>query len=332
MVAKFVNWIIKPILAVVIGQAAIQLAHLFGFYPDRLLAEGVYWLMTQTPSPEIIELFQWGLAAVIGLSVLGAYEFAKSRRNSPLVDADALVPLKEAATIAYEETRGTRIAEIAERMTDGDVLGYYAHALFGGDTTLYGKHPPSRKLEAVPKEEYGRCGFSNDYSALRRHGKSRNLYEGLQVKRSDIDRRIAELELAASAPHEVRLSDALHWIIDTSDWGSGLGLDSLLDQAAIILRQAAKDGEITVRGRRQIAGYHPDGQFDRTWGDIDRSYWETHEFEMTAVMDAEPHYATRETQTVSLVDNSAEAQPHYAMLRVWSNELEKRWPKANTSG
>ncbi len=214
MVTILFNWIIKPIIGVLVGQTAIQLAHLFGFYPDRLLAEGVYGLVTQTPSPEIVELFQWGLAAVIGLSLLGAYEFAKSRRKSPSVDTDPYVSLKEAATIAYEETRGTKVAAIIEGPNKDNILGYYARALFKG-TTLYGNRPPSRKLEAIPNEEYGRCGISDDQNGLWRRADSRILYENLKIKRSDLDRRIAELKSAATEPqnetHDFALANLDEW-------------------------------------------------------------------------------------------------------------------------
>ena len=120
-------------------------------------------------------------------------------------DADPYIPLKEAATIAYEETRGTQAATIAEGLNRDDILGYYAYALFKGSRMLYGKHPPSRKLEPVPKEEYGRCGFSDDYSSLRRLGEDQNLYEDLQLRRSDLLRRITELkDLGAALSREKR--------------------------------------------------------------------------------------------------------------------------------
>lgn len=272
-----------------------------------------------------------GMALLTGLSIEYAYRTNGATLDKQSEPSDSYISLKEAATIAYEETRGTRVADIAERLSgDDNVLAYYAYALFSGTTTLYGNHPPSRKLEAIPNEERGRCGISNDLQALRRHGKNRNLYENLQIKRSDVERRISELKSAATARHEERLSDALYWIIDNSGWVSELGRDGYLDQAAIALRQAAKDGEITIRGRRELPGYEPDGQFDDTWDDIEQSYWQTHKFEMTAVMCAEPHYATRETVVVSSGDVNAEAMPHYAMLRVWNDELERLWPAANT--
>ena len=308
---------------------------------NRQLAE--VFGVTDPSVSEVVSIFaEWGppfigVLAIIGVGyAIGA--LAQSQRSyrvaSPPSDPgekdSELINLSEAVLIAYEETRGTKVATIAEGLNRDDILGYYAHALFDGKTTLYGNHPPSRKLEAVPNEEYGRCGFSDDKNALQRHGENRNLYENLKIKRSDVDRRIAELKSAATAPHEVRLSDALYWIIDNSGWGPGLGRDSFLDQAEIALRQAARDEEITIRGRREISRLGAGDRFDQTWEDIEPSYWRTHKFEMTAVMCAEPHYAACETAALLPMDIIAELMPHYAMLRVWNDELERLWPAANT--
>lgn len=140
---------------------------------------------------------------------------------------------------------------------------------------------------------------------------------------------VDNVHLEAERPRAMRLSDALYWIIDNSVWVSEHGRDMFLSQAAIALRQAARDEEITVRGRREIDRHGPGDSFDRTWEDIEPGYWRTHEFELTAVMCAEPHYATYETQVVSSGDITAASMPHYAMLRVWNDELERRWPVAN---
>lgn len=138
------------------------------------------------------------IVVVVGLFIHSYWTETRKPLKIPSVDTDSYVPLKEAATIAYEEMRGTKAGTIIEGLNKDDVLGYYAHALFNGKTTLYGNHPPSRKLEAIPNEEYGRCGFSDDQNALHRHGENRNLYENLQIKRSDLDRRIAELKSATT--------------------------------------------------------------------------------------------------------------------------------------
>lgn len=138
------------------------------------------------------------------------------------------------------------------------------------------------------------------------------------------------LKPAATARLGVRLSDALYRIIDNSGWVSKFGRDSFLDQAENALRQAARDEEITIRGRREIDRYGAGDHFDQTWENIEPSYWRTHEFELAAIMCAEPHYATCETAVVSPGDITAESMPHYAMLRVWDDELKKLWPAANT--
>ena len=154
----------------------------------------------------------WTLAGAGGLLVMTIFEIAKhfgwlplqsiarSREmteqssQSTTVGSDAYVSLKQAATIAYEETRGTQAATIAEGLNRDYILGYYAHALFNDSVVLYGKHPPSRQLEPVPNEEVRRCSFSDDYNSLRRHGENRNIYEGLKIRRTDLWQRITELK------------------------------------------------------------------------------------------------------------------------------------------
>ncbi len=192
-------------VAIAIAAGAIlSILHVFDIYPERKLAFAVLGVIAD---PKLLEALQWGAVAAVAVVSAGLYNVFAWRfpkRKIPLVDTDAYVPLKEAATIAYEETRGTRAAIIAEGLNRDDILGYYAYALFQ-DSTLYGKHPPSRKLEPVPKEEYGRCGFSDDYSSLRRHGENQNLYEDLQTRRSDLLRRITELkDLGAPLSREER--------------------------------------------------------------------------------------------------------------------------------
>ena len=154
-----------------------------------------------------LPLWGWaliGMALLAGVSIEYAFRTRSAASAAQQEPDDPYIPLKEAATIAYEETRGTKAATIAEGLNRDHILGYYAYALFKG-STLYGKYPPSRKLEPVPKEEYGRCGFSDDYSSLRRHGEDQNLYEDLQIRRSDLLRRITELkDLSAVLSREER--------------------------------------------------------------------------------------------------------------------------------
>ncbi len=189
----------------VVAGAILVILHVFDVYPERRLAFAVLGMIADQ---QLLEALQWTAVAAVAVVSAGLYNVVAwrfSKRKITTVDTDPFVPLKEAATTAYEETRGTKAAIIAEGLNRDDILGYYAYALFKGSKMLYGKHPPSRKLEPVPKEEYGRCGFSDDYSSLRRHGEDQNLYEDLQIRRSNLLRRITELkDLGAASSREER--------------------------------------------------------------------------------------------------------------------------------
>jgi hypothetical protein len=56
--------------------------------------------------------------------------------------------MPEAALIAYERTRKTGLAGMAEHMAEkpNDVLGVYAHAIKDA-VPIYGKKPPARQFE-----------------------------------------------------------------------------------------------------------------------------------------------------------------------------------------
>ncbi len=189
----------------IVAGAFLIILHVFDIHPEHHLAFAVLGVIAD---PKLLEALQWGAVAGVALVSAGVYNFVTwrlSKRRVVSVDTDPYVPLRDAAVTAYEETRGTEAATIAEGLNRDDIVGYYAYALFKGDKMLCGKHPPSQKLELVPKEEYGRCGFSDDYRSLRRHGDNRNLYEDLQIRRSDLMRRIAELkDLGAPLSREDR--------------------------------------------------------------------------------------------------------------------------------
>lgn len=108
-----------------------------------------------------------------------------------------LTPLKECARVAYEKTRGSNAAEMAERQPDGreGILSWYAHALTArGDTTLYGKKPPATKYEVVPNENMGKYHFVESLSAVAYHGKTKLEYEDLRLKRSGLRRKIKDIK------------------------------------------------------------------------------------------------------------------------------------------
>ena len=108
-----------------------------------------------------------------------------------------LTPLKECARVAYEKTRDSNAAKMAERQPDGreGILSWYAHALTKrGDTTLYGKKPPATKYEVVPNENMGKYHFVESLSAVAYHGKTKWEYEDLRLKRSELRRKIKDIK------------------------------------------------------------------------------------------------------------------------------------------
>ncbi|MCH7935947.1 MAG: hypothetical protein IH994_02505 [Proteobacteria bacterium] len=188
-------------VAIGIGAGAtLLILNVYDYHPEQAVAFAVLGVIAD---PKTLEALKWFAVGFVALTSAGVFHFLAwrlskrnfgQRKGTTNLDSDPYVPLKEAATIAYEETLGTQVATVAEALNADDVLGYYAYALFDGKTTLYGNRPPSRKQEPIPNEEYGRCGIYDDYRVLRRPDGGRNLYENLQIKRSDLDRRIAELK------------------------------------------------------------------------------------------------------------------------------------------
>lgn len=127
----------------------------------------------------------------------------------------------------------------------------------------------------------------------------------------------------------VPVLDALRWIIDNSGWEPGHGPDSNLGLAAIEVRQAARDSEVTIRGRREIDRHMPGEAFDQTWENIEPDYWRTHEIDVGGIMTG--GYAHQETQVIYQSLGDIVSMPHYAMLRIYKHEMEARWPAANIS-
>ena len=134
--------------------------------------------------------------------------FANSRSDIPEflrdIDLDAeeaeqYIDLNEAALRAYEETEETAVAHFAEMtMPNGSraVLSWYAYAFVGrgSDTPIFGKQPPSRKRRQIPSEEFPRCSFSDDARTLHRYGAKEPRYVELEIRKSDFERRLAEIK------------------------------------------------------------------------------------------------------------------------------------------
>ena len=71
------------------------------------------------------------------------------------------VPLARAADEYYRRTRQSKMAQVAEHgnASPNQILNWYAYWLVQQGVRLYGKQPPSQKLEQIPSEKKNRIPF-----------------------------------------------------------------------------------------------------------------------------------------------------------------------------
>jgi hypothetical protein len=72
-----ITWVVRPIVGVVIGQAALKALHALGYYPEVWLAEKV--VSVATPTPDELELASWLFAALVGVLLLAIHETYRRR-------------------------------------------------------------------------------------------------------------------------------------------------------------------------------------------------------------------------------------------------------------
>ena len=122
-----------------------------------------------------------------------------------------LIPLQDAARIAYAKTRGTKAALQAERRiayaktrgtkaalqaerpinNEAKVLMHYGHWLtMKGDIPVYGFCEPSRTIERIPNDRVRRDLISDDATRLTPTFKGATPYTGLAIERRDLRRKI----------------------------------------------------------------------------------------------------------------------------------------------
>ena len=111
--------------------------------------------------------------------------------------------LKEAARLAYEKLRGRSVsaqklpAMAADMKFEGEAqpLSWFGHAILGrGDIPVFGSHPPSTKLEIIPKKMIeASVALSDDADSIHYYGEKTPEYVGLTIKRADFRRMLKEI-------------------------------------------------------------------------------------------------------------------------------------------
>lgn len=175
-----------------------------------------------------IEHRPWSEVIIISLSILvlllaliwGGVMFVQFLRRSPhhgtvdvvasktqtltATDSDITeyVALSEAAAKLYGDTRGSEIAEFAERSDSGSdpagsanaILDWYAYWMSLKHVIIYGRHPPSLNIEEIPKRQIeSHLRFEGGAMRLMEDWNKEPIFIDLCVRQSDLLGRMESL-------------------------------------------------------------------------------------------------------------------------------------------
>jgi len=100
---------------------------------------------------------------------------------------ETLISLRDAARRAYEHTRGTELADMAERYdgTPDGVLEYYA-VLIIEDHPILVKKPPSNLVEEYPKELWNKMSLCGQLNGIKYHGSERLIYVEPVIRENEL--------------------------------------------------------------------------------------------------------------------------------------------------
>jgi hypothetical protein len=126
--------------------------------------------------------------------------------SAPVHDVDAgleSVSMPDAAATAYGELRSTNAswAKAADTFAQLGVAAqiYFAGAI-AGQVAIYGKHPPSRRLELIDSSILKSGHFKNEGASFYYHGDPKPHYVDIAVRREDLSQAIAQMRDSAKDP------------------------------------------------------------------------------------------------------------------------------------
>lgn len=138
---------------------------------------------------------KWVLGAILFAAALACFAWPHVRLRFPklLRSEPTTLPLLEAATRAYEQTRGTVLAEAAER--DGSsIITWYCWALWPR-LSIYGARPPSRVAELVPWDYRNRYSFElTDGDVVLQSRFEEGMFVNLHVNANEFARVLADMK------------------------------------------------------------------------------------------------------------------------------------------
>jgi hypothetical protein len=134
----------------------------------------------------------------------GTNEVSETFHAEQRPPSDTLIPMPEAARLAYEELReiGSMWAGAADRLAarlEGEsrndaALRYMAVALHNQDVPIYGAHPPSRRRELIDLDEFKRGGFDNAGATFSYYMEKEPRYVDLAVRKGELAAAIEKMK------------------------------------------------------------------------------------------------------------------------------------------
>ena len=204
-----INWLVRPIVGVLLGRAFVEALHVLGYFPDRWLGQWIAQMIAQ-PSAEMIELAKWGIAATVGLALLGIYEVYRwrpLRLANDEINRQAVNSTGEAATgavvrdvdiseaLAYIAFRawGRGFDEVVASPNGAAEYDEFLQAAADGQIPIWGRRETYGVLEPIPAE-YWRHHRLDWFTLVKGQARTEVAharpphYEGLMTSRSAVQR------------------------------------------------------------------------------------------------------------------------------------------------
>ena len=352
MVKKIISGSALVAVNIIFGRAIMGAINAFGFYPEKILADILVDIAPELISENTVWIFA-GLFALFLFWIEVKFQllertiniFGKERPGTEK-PVNEYMPLSEAARTIYTELRvsGNSVhVTLAEGSNSPEgILNYIAIAI-QIETEIFGKHPPSTRLERIDPDEFKRGMICNEGGSFRYYSDSRNrvAYTDLAIKSAEINNVLQSLKDNEAALNQENEQNIEVWIpiIEAVEYihkHIGMSGTNEVDSGSITLevmvqiRQAGHEDAIVIRGNKEINRDMPGSNYDNLKTKVRSEYWGNMEIDPVCVdPDAQEE---PQTEPSVLSDYNAQTNPKYFHLEIKRQDMLNRWNKSAIKG
>lgn len=269
------------------------------------------------------------------LKIQNAYDEWRAKKNfnndEPLAkENEEYIALSEAARIAYEQLKeagNSRHVDFVGDSPEEKILEYFSITI-RLVTDIYGKHPPSTKLERIDPDVFKRGMITDGGESFKYYNDANIFYKDLSIKSSELAKTIQKLK-----EQDKRLNnDTWTSIIEAVEYISkhiGMSATNEVDSGYIFLetlnqiRQAGHKDAIKIRGNKEVNRGMPGSNYNSLKTTIRAEYWENMEINPVCIdPDAQEE---PQTEPSVLSDYNAQSQPKYFHLEIKRQDMLNRW-------